>query len=905
MLVELNHRYVPDQGTKGKLTEEEVEDLLSERLLEGYQLIEKSCPECTTPLIKIENSPQEVDGNLLKTSVLIPNRNPEKPFDPVDGVPVCVACNCHVVTQECEMNILERHETTSGSIAEKPDPSPKSNDAPVIDLTAVASNDSFDVGEVEYSIRREVATKVLGSKLLQGYVLKQEQCDKCGMPQMEYQGELECVVCPVLAKKAKKTNKKKSNKKTTAYEHGMVREQNLLHRQERKREEQELHDEKLFKKQIQVQTVIEEEPELAPKREIRDDVISVRSSHAPSTRDIMVQREHQDELEEEYRAHQAKRREEEMLLMEETKRLALLEEEYSVRSIRTTDIMQRDLLMEQHRNRLASKARLDEDILKLEQMRLIEEMEHRRMAEEQRAEEEADVMTQLEKEAEAKAKEAEEALERAKAARDQVAATRKSIIAQTIAMAEAEVIAETEGFLKQEIEEYKSPVLLPTASEVESEQWETLRTEGRTVMTRRVMSGWTIIAEFCRGAECEHSPLIMKRNQKECVVCGGCGDGTDGAYAKSGSMDSEDDDEQPEDSVAQTYVTSTQTLASNPALQHLQSDFETKRDMVSREIGKKMAEGWTLLDGTCQTCVMPMMTDAEGTRDVCVLCDLIGHHMQNSEALSVASPSRRIPTIRPSTPTSRYSADPPATVTTSTDESDGEMTISIPKNFDIRNQEALMSLINKAKGRNYRVTEEPKRRGNSYNDDIIDLSTYPSLDEQEESSEMIAMMFMESPIGAEAKSMGSRIDINELIDLVEIYISTNFGESLEGRVKEIAHVVWRKMHQTSNVAEVPKRRTPKNGMPPKPESRSGTPRKSRTPSEHDSPAFFADDDYSMSDKSAAANMKLEDILSKIEQCKQTLYDDDMSVGEQMQAANLIEKLSKAALAVQGIDDCDS
>lgn len=153
MLVELNHSHVPEQRTAGALTEEQVEDLLSERLLEGYQLIEKSCPECATPLLKMDNNPHEVDGNLLNNPVLIPNRNPEKPFEPVAGVPLCVACNSHVVTQECEMNMLERSEASNGSITERRDPSPKSKDAPVIDLTAVASNDDADVGDVEYAIR--------------------------------------------------------------------------------------------------------------------------------------------------------------------------------------------------------------------------------------------------------------------------------------------------------------------------------------------------------------------------------------------------------------------------------------------------------------------------------------------------------------------------------------------------------------------------------------------------------------------------------------------------------------------------------------------------------------------------------------------------------------------------------
>ena len=60
--------------------------------------------------------------------------------------------------------------------------------------------------------------------------------------------------------------------------------------------------------------------------------------------------------------------------------------------------------------------------------------------------------------------------------------------------------------------------------------------------------------------------------------------------------------------------------------------------------------------------------------------------------------------------------------------------------------------------------------------------------------------------------------------------------------------------------------------------------------------------YGLSETSAAANMTLENILFKIEKCKETLKDETLSVDQQMSAAALIEKLSKAALAVQGLDD---
>jgi uncharacterized Zn finger protein (UPF0148 family) len=52
--------------------------------------------------------------------------------------------------------------------------------------------------------RREIATKAIGRKLMEGYILTQTQCDHCQMPVMELNGVNECVVCPLVSKKAKK-----------------------------------------------------------------------------------------------------------------------------------------------------------------------------------------------------------------------------------------------------------------------------------------------------------------------------------------------------------------------------------------------------------------------------------------------------------------------------------------------------------------------------------------------------------------------------------------------------------------------------------------------------------------------------------------------------------------------------
>jgi len=66
------------------------------------------------------------------------------------------------------------------------------------------------VTEDDYEKRRLVATKILGAKMLQGFTLRETQCDVCSMPIMQKPNspDLMCVVCPVLAKKARKKEKR-------------------------------------------------------------------------------------------------------------------------------------------------------------------------------------------------------------------------------------------------------------------------------------------------------------------------------------------------------------------------------------------------------------------------------------------------------------------------------------------------------------------------------------------------------------------------------------------------------------------------------------------------------------------------------------------------------------------------
>ena len=50
------------------------------------------------------------------------------------------------------------------------------------------------------------------------------------------------------------------------------------------------------------------------------------------------------------------------------------------------------------------------------------------------------------------------------------------------------------------------------------------------------------------------------------------------------------------------------------------ADFDIRRNLVSRKMGKEMMQGWTLLDGSCPAFVIPLMTDGEGRPDTSVLC---------------------------------------------------------------------------------------------------------------------------------------------------------------------------------------------------------------------------------------------------------------------------------------------
>ena len=101
--------------SSGDLTEEEarIEELLAEKLQDGYVVLEISCPSCATPLVKNDGDdiPQSSSTGSLSNNMepkVVPSESFEQPFHPVSGVPFCVACQSHVVTDDSEISILER-----------------------------------------------------------------------------------------------------------------------------------------------------------------------------------------------------------------------------------------------------------------------------------------------------------------------------------------------------------------------------------------------------------------------------------------------------------------------------------------------------------------------------------------------------------------------------------------------------------------------------------------------------------------------------------------------------------------------------------------------------------------------------------------------------------------------------
>jgi Sjogren's syndrome/scleroderma autoantigen 1 (Autoantigen p27) len=120
LAVQTGHEAGQYHGLRSPLNDEdlEIERLLSQKLLEGYVLMERSCPACATPLVKNHVGQDEDDAGRELSPFVVPSQSFDQPFRPVNGVPFCVSCQAHVVTDESEISILEQCDSlkTKGQI---------------------------------------------------------------------------------------------------------------------------------------------------------------------------------------------------------------------------------------------------------------------------------------------------------------------------------------------------------------------------------------------------------------------------------------------------------------------------------------------------------------------------------------------------------------------------------------------------------------------------------------------------------------------------------------------------------------------------------------------------------------------------------------------------------------------
>ena len=577
--------------------------------------------------------------------------------------------------------------------------------------------------------------------MLQGYTLRECQCDQCGMPKMEYNSIVHCVVCPVLARKAKKELKKRKKMKEQqqleavddkddveddlvngvlkkmeavsvedqqqkrhtmsseptradmrfekAKKAAALQKERLAELKTKKpaQKETEIRDIKVAvehtkpKAQEGKATVEEIKAKIVPEKYSKESEILCVASKAPSNialaearrqelaakeqrlleearaaeKEAENSRENEKLLPKEIRhAERAKRKEDakvaeeirndELQLIHETKRLEIMERMRLANEIEFKSPQESSLAvlaLQEERKRLRREAKRQKERRIQEDARKEAELQIRLAADERRTAQEAAMIDSLEKEAKRKAKEAEDAIAKAKAALEEVNTAKHDIIAQVIAQGEADTVAETEALVRAEAEDFQQEQIVPSASYVLRERWKTLRLESRSVMTRRLIAGWTMLPKYCVGRECENSPLLTKDGKIECVVCGGCGTGNDGVYLyKAEDADLEEDpvDEAfPEvfKAVSTPHAeppTKSHAVSPSPKLEKYHEDFEEKRERVGKEIGKRMLQGWTLLDMSCPNCVMPLLTDEDGENEICVLCGVVGQLVPENAA---------------------------------------------------------------------------------------------------------------------------------------------------------------------------------------------------------------------------------------------------------------------------------
>jgi uncharacterized Zn finger protein (UPF0148 family) len=190
--------------------------------------------------------------------------------------------------------------------------------------------------------------------------------------------------------------------------------------------------------------------------------------------------------------------------------------------------------------------------------------------------------------------------------------------------------------------------------------WDQLLATGRSLFSERLQQGWIISTENCSGKNCKNTPLMSKEGEPHvCTVCGGCGNGLDGAYAverNDGPAIVQWDDLVTNgrailaERLKQGWVMSSENChgvncKGTPLTQYeggplscvvcggsgsgfdgayafskSNEVLEAERALVSLEISYLMSLGWTLRDSLCEKCQMPLVAEHVDSEDVCILC---------------------------------------------------------------------------------------------------------------------------------------------------------------------------------------------------------------------------------------------------------------------------------------------
>lgn len=165
------------------------------------------------------------------------------------------------------------------------------------------------------------------------------------------------------------------------------------------------------------------------------------------------------------------------------------------------------------------------------------------------------------------------------------------------------------------------------------DDWEARRLLGKKALAKKAIEGWAVLPQYCSGRMCNFTPLVGKNGVMQCVVCQGTGTGRDGFYDEIGSAAMHDE--------TGSFISKRNRFKNiNPS-----NKISSHDAIASREVGKRILEGWQLSESPCPTCMKPLMRESFGSHDVCIFCDtnaeIQSEHVADFEELDDVSVNSR------------------------------------------------------------------------------------------------------------------------------------------------------------------------------------------------------------------------------------------------------------------------